>query len=480
MRGKGKTDMSESTHLPFEFSAIEKFSFLVEGEKFKAANTVRYEQIDILLGIDFEELRWREMLTELNQIITAYPLLPFFKADETLIEKYVGPCLIGQEKYNKFTINMRECFKYKDESTPDTQISTCNKTPINIKKEEIERDIQNIRRRYGDIDGNWTPSDIRTSGKAQSALFEFCSYFNDFSLVYEGITDEMLAAMDLLTDNTYPEIMFGEITKDCNNTVKGHGEKYDVVKCRGTNKGLRCQIMITQSINLKEYTRLIPVHYHNIRITGDKDKNTLAITPEIGDFVYLDCEEKASGDYSLCSEEKIPGHCKEKLIKGEITGIIDNCNFTEEMPQPGIIIPHGGILIQGDDLIISNNRTNIRKPPPLIVYSPETITIRTRDEDYVFPPSIYVEKQVIVESRLSEKDIEYLLSVYKWDKIMENQDYGDYIDYLLIILEIIIFPIALGSCYLNLKQRKYMRKPNNKKGRGKETFKQNQYLLQKL
>lgn len=223
-----------------EIKAIDNFSFLVEGGNLVTASTVRLEQLDILIGLDFEELQWREILVQFDDILEAFPKLPFFVADRNLAEEYVGLCMLGQRKFNQFHQHMSACFRFKNEKNRDTPVNLCSKTPIEIEGAEMLRGKENLKFRLDAIDANWSVETIRTDAKAQNALFEFCSYFNDFSMTYEKIADEMLTAMEMLSDNAYPEVLFGELKRDCEFSINGDGEQYDVVECTKTNKGYRC------------------------------------------------------------------------------------------------------------------------------------------------------------------------------------------------------------------------------------------------
>ncbi len=88
--------------------------------------------------------------------------------------------------------------------------------------------------------------------------------------------------------------------------------------------------------------------------------------------------------------------CKSALAVNNINEVINKCNFTKEEPPIGIILPHGGILIQGDKLTIKNGEASISQKAPLAIYSPEILTVKVEEEDYVFPPAIQIEKLIIL------------------------------------------------------------------------------------
>ena len=463
-----------------EVEPIEKFTFLVDAHKFITASKVRLEQMDILIGLDFPETTWKIIIDDYDLVLKAFVALEFFK-NPTIREEYAALCLIGQGKFSQFHQHMKECFKFKEEVAIDTPINLCSKTPIEIKEENLRRELQNIKNRYKYIQPTWTPEQIQTSVEAQNILFEFCSYYNDFSMIYEQLAAEMLTAFEELSDGIYPEVLFGELVRDCNFSVNGDGEKYQVVGCNKNNKGYRCQIEITQATGLKEYIRSYPVHYENIALRGYTDNDCMGKTVDVHELKFLDCDDSHSGDYAVCTEREVPEVCRKALAYNDITSAIHHCNFTRADPPVGIVLPHGGILIQGESTTILNGETSISQSPPIAIYSPEIVTIKREEEDYVFPPAIKIDKLAIVESKLTQSDIDYLVATFNREDFWDSFGIDDYIRYALILVQLIIFPIAIIGCYFTVTQRKLLTKMKETPKRKKqENFRSNQYLLRKI
>ena len=133
-------------------------------------------------------------------------------------------------------------------------------------------------------------------------------------------------------------------------------------------------------------------------------------------------------------------------------------------------------------MTVAHGEIPVPQLPPIVVYSPDTITVKLNEEDIVFPPAIQVEQLIIVESKLTKEDIMYLHSTYSWDQMWQHFRIEDYIRYILVLLQLIIFPIAITGFYFTLKQRKMLHKMRKKKIKGekKENYKNNQYFLGKI
>ena len=100
---------------------------------------------------------------------------------------------------------------------------------------------------------------------------------------------------------------------------------------------------------------------------------------------------------------------------------------------------------------------------------------------YVFPPAIKIDKLAIVESKLTQSDIDYLVATFNREDFWDSFGIDDYIRYALILVQLIIFPIAIIGCYFTVTQRKLLTKMKETPKRKKqENFRSNQYLLRKI
>jgi len=77
---------------------LKPFTFLVDGARISVANTVRLEQLDVLIGIDFTEARWKVTQSSLSAIINSFSQFGFF-TDATLSNEFGGLCRIGEEGF---------------------------------------------------------------------------------------------------------------------------------------------------------------------------------------------------------------------------------------------------------------------------------------------------------------------------------------------------------------------------------------------
>jgi len=119
---------------------------------------------------------------------------------------------------------------------------------------------------------------------------------------------------------------------------------------------------------------------------------------------------------------------------------------------------------------------------PLAIYSPEILTVKSNEEDYIFPPAIIVENLIVIESKLTDDEVALLHSTERWNELVNEIEIENYIDMALIILQIIVLPTVFISLYLTLKQRKawkHMAGSNLRRYQGTENLRNNQHFLLK-
>lgn len=465
-----------------ENTPIDPFTFLVEGGGFTAAKTIRVEQYDILILVDITYIKWREIMSTLDLTLKAFQNLPFFQ-DEAIKKEFEGRCASGVSSLVTFTNVMGEILKFKNEAIPDVVVNSCSETPLQFREADLKREITNLNNYFNLINETWTAEEIKKDNVAKIILFDFCENLGDFTAHYENLARDILEALEELTDGTFPSLLLGNFIKNCSNAEDGNGEHYEILNCKNNDKGLRCQVELTQAIKLQNYIQFYPVHYKNIRLKGENIEDLWVRTTDVNELVILQCIDDYL-DFPVCTEKPIHSFCKRNLDAEDISGIISSCNFTKEEIKPGTVLPHGGLLVQGEDLEMKNGAEKLVKSPPFVIYSPDIVTIRKDGEDFTYLPPIIVEKLVIVESKLTPLDVEKLVNQYKWENFADTIDYEFYIDVALILLQVAVIPIAIVGLYYAVKQKKMLKKVRNKgmeRYKTRENLKNNQmYLLKRV
>ena len=95
--------------------------------------------------------------------------------------------------------------------------------------------------------------------------------------------------------------------------------------------------------------------------------------------------------------------------------------------------------------------------PPYIVYSPETLTITQDGDETVLIPALKIESLTIIESLLTEDDIESLEWTHKGEGFIESLDAEDYVNLALALIQMVLIPATVVWIYRMARQKRLVK-----------------------
>ena len=179
--------------------------------------------------------------------------------------------------------------------------------------------------------------------------------------------------------------------------------------------------------------------------------------------------------------------CLSKLQGNSITDIINNCNFTKDETDVGIRTDSKGLLVQGIKVTAkikdgTGYKTLTTETPVLIFTDKEVVLVKDEDE-FIFPTISNSSGTKVVKSKLTDKDKERLNARYEWEIFWENFDYEDIVRYLILVLQVVMYPVVIVSIGLGIRARKNLQQlgfSSHKKNPQKQIYKKNKMLLKNL
>ena len=259
-------------------------------------------------------------------------------------------------------------------------------------------------------------------------------------------------------------------------------EELIVKHCQGYRNVFNCIIEVREPTALQTVQHMIAVHYNHITLKGESDSQRFVKTQTGSRVQLLDCDVDIHDkqDISICELLPWSPKCEKAVSTMNKADVMSHCNFTrhEKFP-PGTITADKGILVQGTDVKTKIRRgTDIRllsSDSPIIVYSNAEIVIEEKGESYIHSGSVNVTGDEVILSALDEKDIAALERTYYWQNFWENLDMSDYIDIVLIFVEIALAPLTIMGFIFGY--RSSHRKSQGKFKGKRDVFSYNQSIL---
>jgi hypothetical protein len=245
-------------------------------------------------------------------------------------------------------------------------------------------------------------------------------------------------------------------TCESSNPVKElEGELYEVIHCQGSKKGYGCTCKVTQPMQLTSIIKLHKVNYRGWEISGPTEDWEFIRMPDSELLEMALCTDKDT-PHPACTLVEIQDKCKRALDSNNIQDTIHNCNFTlNTNPNIFEMMDEGGIFVQRAKSI-SSGTSSIPNPAPIIIYSPDKVTLTQEGEEFIIVPNKKVDTLSIIDSALTNEDIEYIQTFHDGDDWIDNLDGEDYINIGLGAAQLILLPITIYGLVCTFRQRKLL------------------------
>ncbi len=145
--------------------------------------------------------------------------------------------------------------------------------------------------------------------------------------------------------------------------------------------------------------------------------------------------------------------CKEGLMMDNIDKILEGCHFSYSKPPIAIRLLDEGILVQGENLTVTEDGRAIYEITPYVIYSDKQVKISKVGQELIFPALVTPSINAIVKSRLTNVNILLMKNKAFWDELSFTFNIHDYIEWIAIFIEGILAPMTLCGICLGLKNR---------------------------
>jgi hypothetical protein len=258
----------------------------------------------------------------------------------------------------------------------------------------------------------------------------------------------MVTEIDTLRGGGFPETLKGHLeTLQCLNSAK---DEIAIVKyCNSGLNNVVCELEYRYPNKTVSFTNMAVVNYEGVELKGKSESFIYAKDPQTQKLVLLNCSqtEMVSRHVPLCEKVTNIEVCLTNLLHHDIDGSIKNCKFTFAEPKISEKLHDESILISSAEFQVSENGRLIFRPPPIQIYSNYEGVVSNGEDEILYQPTVSFEKQQILTTKLTAKQIQSLIEKANWDQYVANMHWSDYIEYAALGLQIIFIPLALcGAC----------------------------------
>ena len=436
--------------------------FLVEGETIEFTQKTRTDRLTIITVIDIDAISGREQITAIDGILKNWNNYPAFNEQTpdigitylSLTEKAVEDLIRTASLLDRVVL-------FKDKTNIRNATYPCTYKHDVLLLQEMQSQVNNLKTTLKKLDTSWTATEISTDISKDTALRHFATMLTETVENWLQSMNELLSTLDTLASNKIPEEVQGHYQEaPCIGNL--FEESITVLDCYGTHVGYLCDIEITVPLAFKRMNVMLPVHYQDIRLRGQTVDQYFVKDISGKEIQLLTCNHYDFNKENIpfCELQDLEKNCNRAIVARDNTDIIHQCNFTKHQPTLAVRTFEGGILTQGTNVITKTQNTSdytvLTKDSPVVVFSPVSIIVQKDTEELVFAPMDSQIKTKVITSKLTSKMISSLKSKYYWQTFMEDFDTEDLTRYVILLLQVILYPIALSGIALGLRARRNM------------------------
>ncbi len=143
--------------------------------------------------------------------------------------------------------------------------------------------------------------------------------------------------------------------------MTGNGHEFEQITVLSTTpikNGFIAELDIGIPNSLVELNHLTPIVYGGISLRGESEKVYFTRNPNSTIVKLLNCSTDLrwiNAKAPVCQEIPLSDLCKEGLMMDNIDKILEGCHFTYSKPPIAIRLLDEGILVQGENLTVTED-----------------------------------------------------------------------------------------------------------------------------
>jgi hypothetical protein len=447
---------------------ISSFGFIIEGEHTYLSVKTGISVVNYAVTIDFNITEWETLYEKLTNAFKTFEKNGAF-ADATVKSEYISLANTGYLSLKEANDNIIHIMAYKLSSKAVPE-STCLISLGSINKLEIERIFLHLEKSLSHIKATWVPADLRNDLDKRQVIMEFLTIFNSGLEELSGTSQNILAILEMLSENTMPIFALGP-KRSCHVGTTTEGEQYRIISCGGNTNGYTCRTEVIQPLGLMEVNMIHPVPYAGLQVINTNDTHILVKETSTSTVKLMFCTHRTLS-HPICREVHMDTNCAQAIGKQLTDRIIAACTFVHNSNHEAYqLLAGGGVMIYAADRIVANAQV-IANKAPVVVYSAGAIEVTRNTEQYSIYPETKATVTTVIASSITQADLEKLKNKMYWDELKASQTSEDYIDYSIILFELLSLPFLIYGFIRSWRMSKA-----KKTADGKAIYQRNKALL---
>jgi len=436
---------------------VSNLGFLVKNGRLFVETSIKAVRVSMVATTELTTTEMSQHFLDMATIVTNYKTLTLFTSSATLSTKYLTAISPGEIYLAKAKDLYKHLYTFMTLSLNWPPESTCMFNYTLVEKAFLAEGVKYLKAKQLELSGLVTGLDTSADKENQATVENFIGNFNSICYMWYVHIATVISNLDTLDGLEFPENLKGHL--ESLSCLEGEGiefEKIKVISSKPGKLGLTIELDIGVPSTKKEMIRLTPVTYNGVQLRGEDTDIHFAQDWNNAKVKLLNCtvtNEWVNEHAPICHELKIDDNCKAGLMANDVMKVLKNCLFRYSNPPFAIRLGDNGILVQRNGLTVTNGGNAVYQAPPYVLYTKSEVKISLKGEELVFPGLTIPSVEGTVTSSLTAIDILAMTTKCYWDTLWINFDYNDYVEWLALALEVILFPLTLIGICLGVKNK---------------------------
>jgi hypothetical protein len=423
----------------------DQLEFLVEDGPLEVATSIRAERLSLEYALNLDEETRATTYAKIKALTDEWSTLEIFK-NADLKGEFFEKLDEGKEDFAISGSNLKHAATFLSTEKLENKSTCVFHAPVLSKSAFIS--VPDMFGTEFNRIKTFTVESFQTKPEHYTAMYSFIDSFNSIAYSWRDITEQQISEMDILRSGNFPESLKGHIESlVCLQSVKN--EYVKVKTCDSGSNNFICEAEFRFPNKSDVYTEMKVLNYNGVQLYGTNEAFRYVKDFQTQKIVLLNCSqfEYINERIPLCTRVEGKDQCLSGILHKEIDKVLAECQFEFHEPIISERIFDESILVQKNTAQVSENGRLIFRNPPIQIYSNYEVIVNNANEELVYRPSVTFEKQQVLTTRLSSKQIQAMYDKANWDHFLKNFHWSDYAEYSALGLQIIFIPLAIcGAC----------------------------------
>jgi hypothetical protein len=437
--------------------STEDLGLLQKNKQITVSSSQTIQQVGLMVPIGANYADYELSMTGIKTLTDRILAIPAIANTSKYFATFSGPLdtLVNSQVMIKTTL--QNIIKHKTDKPAPTLLPSCMTLWRDYSPNELKELLAKITVFASKLDYAATiakyDADTELYFTAHSAVEQIRESLEDF----EGLLVDRATLIDsLMNKKVLSEIVSGIESSSFDHNIDGSPQcvtpgKFETLKiltCDTNKEGILCIVEIKTVSTPQTYTLYSPVIYKDFRLTTYTDNDYIAKNT-LNKWTILQCTEDQDETldvFDICDALPYENECGQAFDSKDFNLYYKNCNFSRTHTVKDIDTDEGYLVQESYDTVqlVNSDKSGTPKilnsKQPYLIKTGKTVQLIKGKVTLEVKPKYTTTEEKVITTWLTESEINSMERTVETEEILENIDYGLYVDIILVVVMTMIVP----------------------------------------